>query len=69
MKTLYLVKTSLMNGTVTIKTMNTVFATKELAEKALDYIKKQQPSHEFFTSYSNMEEVTLYETEDELQLN
>ena len=78
MKTLYLVTTKIMNGTVCMNTLVSAFTSKELAEKtkqAADIANnREKPRVETmgqvfeFKTYTEVSEITLYEKEKEVPI-
>ncbi len=69
MKSVYVFTTNLMNGTVTMHTEVTATTTRELAEKAKEdltkAIAKGVPGI-LRVMFSDIEEISVYETEGEL---
>ena len=69
MKKVFVFRQSLMNGTVTMSTSVSAFTNRELAEQthrdviAANSQRNISPLH---GSYSNVEEVIVYETQDEI---
>lgn len=67
MKTVYIVKQQLWNGTVLLGSDFSVYESLELAEKVRDELSNQESS-EYFTTTVNIESVTLYESEREVPI-
>lgn len=67
MKTVYIVKQQLWNGTVLLESNFSVYESLELAEKVRDELSNQESS-EYFTTTINIESVTLYESEREVPI-
>lgn len=70
MKKVFVYKTSLMNGTVTMQTGVVAAATRELAERIRTVSiesDKKEPSR-FPVHLSDIEEIPVYETEKEIPL-
>ena len=64
-KKAYYFTQSVMNGTVTMETSVSVFATRELAEQTLADIKADNPKRilgGYRVRYSKVQETTVYET-------
>jgi len=60
---------SVMNGTVTMQTDVSIFATRELAEQTLRDIKASNAKRDLGdlrVSYGKIQETTVYETKDEI---
>lgn len=70
MKTVYIVKQQLWNGTVLIKSDFSVYESLELAEKVRDRLDElnSQENFEYFTTTINIESVALYESEREVPI-
>lgn len=67
MKTIYTLKTSAYNGTVTMMTMVSSFLTKELAEKVKQTVDEANKDNQFEV-ISKIEESFLYEDESEVPI-
>jgi hypothetical protein len=70
MKTLYILKQNLMNGTVTMKTMVSAFTDKEVAEKAKKAVIMANANNLIgFNMYcEDIEEIQVYENENEVPI-
>ena len=72
MKTLYLLTTSIMNGTVTMNKLSSAFTDKTLAEKTMKVVdeanKREEDDPIHLTTWSNIEEMILYENEEEVPI-
>ena len=70
MKTLYILKQNLMNGTVTMKTMVSAFTDKEVAEKAKKAVIMANTNNLIgFNMYcEDIEEIQVYENENEVPI-
>lgn len=67
MKTIYTLKTHLMNGTVTMMTAVSNFTDKETAEEALKVIEEANKENGNDT-WSEIDETILYENRDEVPI-
>lgn len=67
MKTVYIVKQQLWNGTVLLGSDFSVYESLSLAEKVRDKLSNQESS-EYFTATVNIESVVLYESEREVPI-
>ena len=70
MKKIFVFRTCMMNGTVTLKTTVNAAVTRELAEKgrAACIEASKKPEHGFPVICTDIEEIPLYETEDEVPI-
>lgn len=69
MKKVFLLEQRVFNGTILTDTINTGFSTKELAEKALQAVKKANEDNEFiFINTYNINEIQIYEEEHEVPI-
>lgn len=69
MKKVYSFTQSVMNGTETMETSVSVYATRELAEQTLADIKADNAKRDlggYRVRYSKVQETTVYETKDEI---
>lgn len=65
MRKIYTLKTSMMNGTVTMCTQCSSFSSKELAEKAKQAV---ADTNKEVSIWQSIEESILYESEDEVPI-
>lgn len=68
MKKIYTLRTSLMNGTVTMQNVSSSFSTRELAEKAKVAVDEANKDASPFSVWSSIEESELYEDESEVPI-
>lgn len=70
MKTLYILKQNMMNGTVTMRTVVSAFTDKDVAEKAKKAVILANSNNLIgFTMYcEDIEEIQLYENENEVPI-
>lgn len=68
MKKIYTLRTSLMNGTVTMQNVSSSFSTRELAEKAKAAVDEANKEASPFSVWSSIEESELYEDESEVPI-
>lgn len=73
MKTLYEIKTIVLNGTTTMFTRSELFASEELANKVLKKLEEQdkqysKKANETFKPIRSIEKVTYYESEEEIPI-
>lgn len=70
MKTVYIVKQQMWNGTILIGSDFSVYESLELAEKVRDRLDElnNRESSEYFTTTVNIKSVTLYESEREVPI-
>lgn len=69
MKKAFIYRQSLMNGTVTMETAVTVFASRELAEQVRRDVMADNRLRDLggmHVRYSEVEEINVYETRDEV---
>ena len=69
MKKVYSFTQSVMNGTVTVETSVSLFATRELAEQTLADIKADNARRDLGrlrVRYGKIQETNVYETKDEI---
>jgi hypothetical protein len=67
MKTLYVLTTSMMNGTVTMNSSHTIFLTRELAEEAAKAVEAAN-ANSFFPAVNSISECNLYESREEVPI-
>lgn len=70
MKKIFVFRTCMMNGTVTLNTIVNAAATRELAEigRTACMEANKDPEHGFPVICTDIEEIPLYETEDEVPI-
>ena len=68
MEKVYVLNTSILNGTVTISTHPSVFATRELAEKAKDEVDRSNVNKHTFSIINEIHEADLYEEEKDVPI-
>lgn len=73
MKKIFVFRICLMSGTVTVKEEVAATATRDLAEKARAFIiesnsKDNLPHPPLHATYTDIEEVTVYEAEEEIPI-